>query len=234
MIIIAELDPQKSAKIDASLGLLNNVPSAVLNRLNNKLNLIGDANLIEVTILYRDEPIEVKKLIEGLGGTFQDLGFNFAIVGIPVDRIVDLARSNSIQYIELPQNLYTSDLTSNRESCVPQATSTYNVNGKGILIGFIDSGIDYTHPAFRNSDRTTRIEYIYDLSDGGKVYNKEKINEALEATDPYSIVPSIDITGHGTHVAGIACGGGNIPNSYKGVATEASIAWSRAQEEIGF
>lgn len=224
MIIIAELDPQKSAKIDASLGLLNNVPSAVLNRLNNKLNLIGDANLIEVTILYRDEPIEVKKLIEGLGGTFQDLGFNFAIVGIPVDRIVDLARSNSIQYIELPQNLYTSDLTSNRESCVPQATSTYNVNGKGILIGFIDSGIDYTHPAFRNSDRTTRIEYIYDLSDGGKVYNKEKINEALEATDPYSIVPSIDITGHGTHVAGIACGGGNIPNSYKGVATEASIA----------
>ena len=89
MIIIAELDPQKSAKIDASLGLLNNVPSAVLNRLNNKLNLIGDANLIEVTILYRDEPIEVKKLIEGLGGTFQDLGFNFAIVGIPVDNILN-------------------------------------------------------------------------------------------------------------------------------------------------
>lgn len=224
MIIIAELDPQRSSKIDASLGLLNNVPSAVLNRLNNKLNLIGDTNLIEVTILYRAEQNEVKNVVEGLGGTFQDLGFNFAIVNIPVDRIVDLARSNSIQYIELPQNLYTSDSRNNRESCIPQAVSTYNVTGKGILVGFIDSGIDYTHPAFMNSDGTTRIEYIYDLSDGGKVYNKAIINDAIKSADPYRIVPSIDITGHGTHVAGIACGGGNIPNNYKGVATEASIA----------
>ena len=224
MIIIAELDPQKSAKIDASLGLLNNVPSSVLNRLRNKLNVDSETNSIEVTILYRDEPNEVKNVVEGLGGIFQDLGFNFAIVNIPVGRIVDLARSNSIQYMELPQNLYTSDATNNRESCIPQAVSTYSVTGKGILVGFIDSGIDYTHPAFMNNEGTTRIEYIYDLSDGGKVYNKEIINEAIKASDPYSIIPSIDITGHGTHVAGIACGGGNIPNAYKGVATEASIA----------
>lgn len=224
MISIAELESQKSAKIDASLGLLNNVPSAVLNRLNNKLNLIGDTQLIEVTILYRDEPNEVKNLIEGMGGTFQDLGFNFAIVNIPVDRIVDLARSNSIQYIELPKSLYTSDLRNNTQSCIPQAIANYNVNGKGILVGFIDSGIDYTHPAFMNTDGTTRIEYIYDLNDGGKVYNKEMINQAIKSSDPYLIVPSLDVTGHGTHVAGIACGGGNIPNDYKGVATEASIA----------
>ncbi|MBE6072290.1 MAG: peptidase S8 [Clostridium butyricum] len=223
-VIIIELEAQKSSKIDASLGLLNNVPSSVLNRLNNKFGLDSDTNSIEVTILYRDEPNEVKNVVEGLGGRFQDLDFNFAIVTIPVDRIVDLARSNSIQYIELPKNLYTSDARNNRESCIPQAVSTYNVTGKGILVGFIDSGIDYTHPAFMNNEGTTRIEYIYDLSNGGNVYNKENINDAIKASDPYSVVPSTDITGHGTHVAGIACGGGNIPNSYKGVATEASIA----------
>lgn len=223
MITIEELEAQKAAKIDASLGLLNNISSAVLNRINNKLNFIGDTNLIEVIILYRDKPNEVKKFIESLGGTFQDLGFNFAIVDIPIDRVLDLAKSSLIQYIELPQSLYTSDEASNRESCVPQTISTYNVTGRGVIIGFIDSGIDYTHLAFINSDKTTRIEYIYDLSDGGKVYNKEKINEAIKAVDPYSIIPSIDVTGHGTHVAGIACGGGNIPNAYKGVATESSI-----------
>ena len=194
-VIIIEIEAQKASKIDASLGLLSNVASSVLNRLKSKFSVDSDTNIIQVTILYRDEPNKVKNVVDGLGGTFQDLGFNFAIVNIPVDRIIDLARSNSIQYIELPQNLYTSDAINNRESCIPQAVSTYNVTGKGILVGFIDSGIDYTHPAFMNSDGTTRIEYIYDLSDGGKVYNKALINEAIKASDPYSIVPSIDITG---------------------------------------
>ncbi|HZK01131.1 MAG TPA: S8 family peptidase, partial [Tissierellaceae bacterium] len=116
------------------------------------------------------------------------------------------------------------DLNAQRASCVPQAVSTYNVSGKGVLVGFIDSGIDYTHPAFMNDDGNTRIEYIYDLSNKGVVYNKQQINEAIKSDNPYSIVPELDDTGHGTHVAGIACGGGRIPEEYKGIAPEASIA----------
>ena len=37
--------------------------------------------------------------------------------------------------------------------------------------GFLDTGIDYTHPAYK-PDGTSRIEYIYDLSLGGVVYSK--------------------------------------------------------------
>ena len=44
------------------------------------------------------------------------------------------------------------------------AQGDYDLLGEGVLVGFIDSGIDYTHPAFINDDGTTRIEYIYDLS----------------------------------------------------------------------
>lgn len=58
--------------------------------------------------------------------------------------------------------------------CVSQAVSTYNVSGRGMLVGFIDCGIDYTHPAFMNEDGTTRIEYIYDLSNNDVVYNKQQ------------------------------------------------------------
>ena len=161
--------------------------------------------------------------MENLNGKYVDLGYGYGIAEIPIENLVVLATSPEIQYIELPKSLYADDYESNRASCITQLNLS-EFNGKGVLIGFIDTGIDYTHPAFRNPDGTTRIEYIYDLDEGGKVHTKEQINEALKSSDPYSIVNSTDITGHGTHVVGIACAGGKIDKQYYGVAPESSIA----------
>ena len=83
-----------------------------------------------------------------------------------MDKLVDLALNPAIQYIELPKSLYTTDQSANRASCIPQTVSSYNLDGSGILVGFIDTGIDYTHPSFINEDGTTRIKYIYDLDQG--------------------------------------------------------------------
>ena len=83
-----------------------------------------------------------------------------------------------------------------------------------------------------NTNGTTRIEYIYDLSTGGNVYNKKIIDEAIKSTNPYLIVPSIDNTGHGTHVTGIACAGGNINPMYRGVAPNASIVMVKAARGV--
>lgn len=225
MIIIPDSQGRLSSKIDASIGLLTNTPERILNKLRTKLgiNETGD-DRIELTILYRSTVDEIKNFIEESEGEFQDLGFNFAIIRININDIYKIAASDYVQYIELPKSLYQSDFNSIRASCVPQAVSTYNVSGKGVLVGFIDSGIDYTHPAFLDSEGNTRIEYIYDLSNNGAVYNKQQINEAIKSDNPYSIVPEIDDTGHGTYVTGVACGGGNIPNEYKGIAPDASIA----------
>ncbi|MDZ5010926.1 S8 family serine peptidase, partial [Clostridium perfringens] len=121
------------------------------------------------------------------------------IVTIPIGNLGKLASSESIRYIELPKSLYTTDSQSNRAACVTTARENFNLLGEGVLIGFIDSGIDYTHPGFRNQDGTTRIDYIYDLSDNGKIYNRETINTALQNPDPFSVVPSYDSTEHGTH-----------------------------------
>ncbi|MBY6935131.1 peptidase S8 [Clostridium botulinum] len=217
-----------SSKLDAAIGLLTNVPQDILNRINKKFFNGEETNKIEVTILYRDTPQKLTELAKELEGEFQDLGFNFGIMNLPLKSLPKLATSNSIQYIELPKNLYEADSEGNRATCVPQAVSTYNLSGKGVLVGFIDSGIAYTHPAFMDSDGNTRIEYIYDLSLGRKVYDKETINKAIKSNDPYSIVPVLDNTGHGTHVAGIACAGGKINSVYKGAAPEASIAMVKA------
>lgn len=212
------------------LGLLKNFPIEVLGKLNisNSFMLKNVEQEIEVTIISGDSVDKVAESVDKLGGKYEDLGYNFGIVTIPVDKLIDLALNPSIQYIELPKSLYTTDSEANRVSCIPQAVSSYDLDGEGILVGFIDTGIDYTHPAFINDDGTTRIKYIYDLEQGGKIYDSETINKALQSANPSSVVNSVDLVGHGTHVAGIACAGGKIDKKFYGVAPKSSIAMVKA------
>lgn len=221
MLIIETID---SSNINSGLGLIQNVPRTLLGKLGINYNLNKIGNKIEVSIISGDTPDNVKKVVEDLGGSYYDLGYGFGIVDIPIENIAKLASSPSIEYIELPKQLYTTDSQSNRASCVNIARDIYGIQGEGVLIGFIDTGIDYTHPAFRNDDGTTRIDYIYDLSTGGNIYDRNDINNALKASDPFSVVPSYDTVEHGTHVAGIACAGGAINTQYYGVAPKSSIA----------
>lgn len=222
MSTIENINPNK---VDAGLGLLQNVPKNILSKLGISHGInFSDEGTIEVTIISGDSPENINKIVEDLGGRYENLGFGFGIVNIPVDNLWRLANVSSIQYIELPKSLYTTDSQSNRAACVNTARESFGIQGEGILVGFIDTGIDYTHPAFRNEDGTTRIDYIYDLSDNGKIYNRELINTALQNADPFSVVPSYDNAEHGTHVAGIACAGGNINPAFYGVAPKSSIA----------
>ncbi|MBU5486767.1 S8 family serine peptidase [Clostridium sp. MSJ-8] len=203
-------------------GGLKNVPKEILGKLGISPEY-NDSDSIELTILVGENTASVQNKIEALNGKFYDLGYGYAIVEILISQIVLLAQMPEIQYIEFPKSLYYTDSLSNKISCVDMVRSQYGLYGRGVLIGFIDTGIDYTAEAFRTADGTTRVEYIYDLSLGGEIYSKNQINQALQEKDPYSVVPSQDIIGHGTHVAGIACAGGNIDRDYYGVAPESSI-----------
>ncbi|SHH95970.1 S8 family peptidase [Clostridium grantii] len=212
-------------KLDGLLDLLQNVPGEILNKIaefsNNDEIIKGNIELISLS--GSDADI-VKIKIEALGGNFEDLGYGFGIITLDFKDLDKVSSIEEIQYLELPKTLYTSNFESNREICAVAVWDLYQVTGKGVLVGFIDSGIDYTHPAFMNKEGGTRIDYIYDLSQGKKVWDKVDIDKALLSKDPYSIVPEIDANGHGTHIAGIACAGGNIEKTYYGAAYEASIA----------
>lgn len=128
-----------------------------------------------------------------------------------------------------------------------------DLSGTGVIVAVIDSGIDYAHPDFRNADGTTRILDLWDqtipagsvadpLSEEnaeqsfleapagyflGTEFPQAVINRALEQTterERYAVCPSRDISGHGTHVTGIAAGNGIASQGrYRGIAYESPL-----------
>lgn len=159
----------------------------------------------------------------------------FAIFHYPIDKIPNLSEV-TYNYRVLPKLYGLQDTTSLESAGILRLRNLAGnrFRGKGVLIGFVDTGIDYTHPVFRFSDGSTKIEAIWDQTiqsgtppDGffyGSEYKKEDINTALANENPYSIVPSIDTVGHGTFSAGIAAGFDYPEGDFSGAAPDASIA----------
>lgn len=83
---------------------------------------------------------------------------NYGIADIPQDQIEGFAQNPAVEYIEAPKRLYFAAYEGRQTSCVnPVQNQSPYLFGKGILIACIDSGVDYTHPDFRNEDGSTRI-----------------------------------------------------------------------------
>lgn len=131
----------------------------------------------------------------------------YMIVTVRESMIDRLSALPQVEYIEKPKRLYFQIANGKRVSCINEVQgSRFSLSGKGVLIGIIDSGIDYSLDAFRRADGTTRIRYLWDQTNGNE-YVLEEINQALNAgssVERYRVVPSTDSSGHGTAVAGIA------------------------------
>lgn len=111
--------------------------------------------------------------------------------------------------------------------------------GRGVIVGIIDTGIDYRHPAFMNNDKTTRILSIWDqTAEGtpplgftfGSEYTKELINFALLSQHPYAIVPTNDTYRHGTAIASIIAGRSNDKEGFTGVVPQADLVVVKLKE----
>lgn len=138
-------------------------------------------------------------------------------------------------YETLPA-LFTLTSTPSIESFDTQPSfgrSDSSLLGRGIIVGIIDTGIDYRHPAFINNDKSTRILSIWDqtIQEGspptgftfGSEYNKSLINDALMSRTPLSVVPSTDTNGHGTAIASIISGSLSPDHSLSGIVPESEL-----------
>ena len=161
------------------------------------------------------------------GITVEELIAGYAILTVPESEMDRLAELEQIEYVEKPKRLFFSDLSGSTASCFTPGSQLYEgLTGKGVLVAVIDSGISYYNRDFRNADGTTRIRYLWDQV-LGREFDAAQINEALmtgSRQEAQQLVPSIDTSGHGTAVAGIAAGnGGEGGPAYAGVARESEL-----------
>jgi subtilisin family serine protease len=108
-----------------------------------------------------------------------------------------------------------------------------NVTGAGVILGFVDTGIDTTHPDFTFPNGSTKILYVWDQTTPGRPpkgfgYGFECTSSDIQART----CPEIDSFGHGTHVAGIATSSGMATGNYTGVAPGARIIFVKSGNEV--
>lgn len=217
-------------------------------KLENLLNLALDATeeerdkSLELNVGYnpieREWDLIVKysgslDCVRALGAQVIEMLNEFAIVTIRENLIEAMSGCPSVDYVEKPKRLFFQIEDGKRASCMlPVQRPPLNLSGEGVLVGVIDSGIDYANPVFRKEDGSTRIRALWDQTipgnppEGyaiGTEYTEEEINRALSVDtrqEQLQIVPSQDFSGHGTAVAGIAAGNSE---EYRGVAYHSEL-----------
>ena len=170
-----------------------------------------------------------------------------AVVYIPFSTITSFSYT-SYTYSAIPKLYSLLDVTSMDAAGITAAGElpVLNNQGAGVIVGFVDTGINYTDSLFRNVDGSTRIIGIWDQTNNsdnsnnienetvkpfsafsalyGTQYTAEEINLALNSDNPASIVPTRDENGHGTFLASIAAGNRDERAGFSGAAPQASIA----------
>ena len=193
----------------------------------------------EIIVKYSEMGDSVEALLGGSGISVVPLLGGYAIVTLPESMLEEYSRRPQIEFIEKPTRLYFEDLFSKEASCITQVQrdepGNLQLTGRGVLIGIVDSGVDYRHPAFLTADGKSRILRLWDQSipgnppEGyatGTEYTNEEINEALSLSvqEGRRLVPSEDGSGHGTAVLGVAAGSDFSRGSVnRGVAYESDL-----------
>lgn len=196
------------------------VGSPVISQSNNK-------DFISI-FLRSDFPTESRAKIESIGGRVTNVIKNILIADIPLDKLSQIVLFSEVQQIEA---------ATYQEAQLDTSLSFINVDkvhggidlpkpykGVGVIVGVLDSGIDWTHPAF-NDENGSRVLYLWDMSDDtappaefsyGTEYEKDDLDQQNSN--------EIDDNGHGTHVASTAAGNaGGDDYPLDGVAPEADI-----------
>jgi subtilisin family serine protease len=177
----------------------------------------------------------------GSGANITTLNFRHSLLNIPKTNS-DPCNLGTYPYHNFP-TLYVPTSTISIEKSgigTVQRNPFLGLFGQGILVGVIDTGIDYQHQAFLYNDNTTRILSIWDqtiqngpIPEGftfGTEYKKEIINLALKAENPLSIVPSVDTNGHGTSIASVIAGKPNADGSFSGIVPESELVVVKLKE----
>ncbi len=210
-------------------------------RINQTTNSVG------VILRLRDEGEATQRELTLAGVRVRERIGDIAIAEVLVQDLANIAALDAVSQIHaahykkalsaatpLLSGLTFVNDAANAAIKAPQARAEFNVTGSGVVIGVVDTGIDWRHGDFRTVDGKTRIKALWDMSDAtgtgpggvGRVFTEAEINSALQNS---GAVGERDLNGHGSNVAGAAAGNGfgagngMSPSAYAGIAPEADL-----------
>jgi len=210
-----------------------------------KRNFRGE---IVLSAIIKTNNIHELKSIEGI--VIGSIHGDIVTATFKFHKLIDIANLNNTIYIEASIFCYNNldesiPETKANSVWIPQGGYISTIKGENVLIGIMDTGIDWNHKDFIDNDEIypsnpinwqTRVMYIWDqtlTNDSnysvsspigytyGLEYSTTEINNAIQGGNP---IATEDSNGHGTHVAGIAAGDGtSTDNTYVGIAPESKL-----------
>lgn len=237
--------PANETKLDAELRQFLRQPSRseadkVRGRINARDRSIG------VIVRLRDERAATQNEVKASGLRWRARVGDIVVGEASADALLKLSGLTAVRQVRAAKfkqllgvapataPAATANDAANAASKALAARTNFNLTGRGVMVGLIDSGIDWRHGDFRTAEGKTRIKALWDMSDSsgtgpngvGRLYSEADINAALQSSGTLN---ERDLNGHGSHVAGTAAGnglgtGGSLPaGTFTGIAPEADL-----------
>lgn len=186
----------------------------------------------EVSLFIHGDAAHLQEAVRRHGGRVTMARPGLVNARVPVSTIRALAGEQAVHQFEfsLAAGVLLNDSArlKNRVLQVHNGTAPLpqGFDGEGVVMGIIDTGLDYHHPDFRDEQDVTRVYRYWDQVPQGNPnspapygYGTEWTREDLEAT----ALGPVDPQGHGTTVSGTAAGNGLANGKHKGVAPKTEL-----------
>lgn len=194
----------------------------------------SDAGAVEVAVFIASRQVANTRTVVGaLGGTVRTTRGGIITATVPVAALETLAEHPDTRALQASSQSRPCMNVSHVEINADDVHAGIGLNrpyrGNGVVVGVLDSGIDWKHEDFDWSDHTSRIQYLWDMSGtsnppSGYTYGTEYTKAQINA-NTCGEIDGNGGHGHGTHVTATAAGSGFAHPSYVGIAPESDIVF---------
>lgn len=193
------------------------------------ISQVRGQEMVDVFITLHDS--QNTSRITALGGVIGARFTGLVMAQVPVAKLQAIAALDEVEQVSIAEMMESNVDTTRSVTSVNYVAEGLqhglpaNYDGKGVVFGIIDSGIDFNHAAFQDSLGNTRIKCVYMPADnsGTKVTIDGTVlpGSEFDSTRIASLTTDLASSAHGSHTAFIGAGSPNGP--YSGMAPGADI-----------
>lgn len=225
-MVAAALAFMASAQPFQSVYYPSKLTASTITRVHQRASALRSADENIHAIVRLCDEADLDRLAADYGVAFNVVTGNLATAVIPMRSLVAFAEDADVENVDVGNTVRAMTDLAREYSQVdalhgglPDFPRSFT--GKGVLIGVIDTGFDFMHPAFRDAEGNSRIVHVWDQS--GRNGNTPSMGYGVVFDTPElirSAAHDVSRDTHGTHVAAIAASSADV---YKGMAPESDI-----------